>query len=404
LATISKIIASRAFKACVWTAAACLCAILALMAALRHERGMTLDLPTPTGPYAVGRTTQVWLGKAAADPAGVQREVFIWIWYPADAANNAQRADYLPADWRAALDQSEGTLNKLLTHRMDKVRAHSVRDAALSAMHPTYPVLLMRTGLSTLTAKYATLAEDLASHGYVVVGFDAPYRTAIVSFPDGRVMTRTRENNPEAVSDTQDWQRIVDKLLADWTGDARFVLDRLQTLNRESSMFGGRLDMNRLGVFGHSLGGATAAQLCHEDARCKAGIDIDGTLYGNVVQQGLHIPFMFLLSDHRRQSDQAKKEILADIDVVYSKLPQEAAWRLMISGATHFGFGDEILLKNQIGLQLLRWLGIVGIDGRRQLEITAYCVRHFFDRYLNEAITSEAALRASPYPELQALK
>jgi hypothetical protein len=36
-------------------------------------------------------------------------------------------------------------------------------------------------------AQLPTLAEDLASHGYIVVGFDA-LRTGRVVFPDGRVM------------------------------------------------------------------------------------------------------------------------------------------------------------------------------------------------------------------------
>jgi len=48
---------------------------------------------------------------------------------------------------------------------------------------------------------YSTLAEDLASHGYVVVGFDAPYRTGVVVFPDGRVIRETPENNPELCAD-----------------------------------------------------------------------------------------------------------------------------------------------------------------------------------------------------------
>jgi hypothetical protein len=55
----------------------------------------------------------------------------------------------------------------------------------------------MRAGASLEVASYSTLAEDLASHGYFVVGVDAPYRTGIVAFPDGRVIKRTSENNPE---------------------------------------------------------------------------------------------------------------------------------------------------------------------------------------------------------------
>jgi predicted dienelactone hydrolase len=142
---------------------------------------------------------------------------------------------------------------------------------------------------------YSTLAEDLASHGYVVVGFDAPYRTRVIVFPDGRVIERTPENNPELYSG-EELTRRADKLLAAWTADAAFVLDRLEQLSSPdaSSKFSGRLDMSRVGLFGHSFGGATAAQFCCQDARCKAGIDVDGSLHGSVVQEGIHKPFMFL--------------------------------------------------------------------------------------------------------------
>ena len=146
---------------------------------------------------------------------------------------------------------------------------------------------------------YSTLAEDLASHGYVVVGFDAPYRTGMVVFPDGRVITRTPENNPELCVGPER-ARCINKLLAAWTADIGFVLDRLEQLSASgrSGRFTGRLDMTRVGVFGHSFGGAQAAQFCEDDSRCKAGIDIDGAPFGTVVQAEIRQPFMFLLSDH----------------------------------------------------------------------------------------------------------
>src|SRR5450755_3638518 len=137
----------------------------------------------------------------------------------------------------------------------------------------------MRAGASSQVCNYSTLAEDLASHGYVVVGFDAPYRTLSVAFPDGRVMRRTAENNPESCEELPQAQQAdcVNRELAAWTADSAFVLDRLEQLNKSdvSGKFTGRLDMTRVGMFGHSLGGATAAQFCHDDSRCKAGIDVD---------------------------------------------------------------------------------------------------------------------------------
>ena len=84
-----------------------------------------------------------------------------------------------------------------------------------------------------------------------------------------------------------------------------------------SGRFTGRLDMTRVGIFGHSFGGATAAQFCHEDSRCKAGIDVDGAPHGSVIQAGIRQPFMFLLSDHGHSSDPESRQIEADIQSIY---------------------------------------------------------------------------------------
>ena len=150
--------------------------------------------------------------------------------------------------------------------------------------------MIMRAGASLEVWNYSTLAEDLASHGYVVVGFDAPYRTMVVPFPDGRVTTRIAENNPERSPERagQDRDLCANRLLNAWTADMAFVLNRLEQLNASdaSGKFMGRLDMTRVGVFGHSFGGAAAALFCHEDSRCKAGIDVDGAPHGSVIQAG----------------------------------------------------------------------------------------------------------------------
>jgi len=49
-------------------------------------------------------------------------------------------------------------------------------------------------------------------------------------------------------------------------------VNQLENLNaaEPSGKFTGRLDLQRLGMFGHSFGGAQALQFCHDDARCKA--------------------------------------------------------------------------------------------------------------------------------------
>src|SRR5947209_2624130 len=384
----------------------------ALLASLWLEHTTAVTLPTPTGPFAVGRALYDWVDNETLDSLApvppTRRELLAWIWYPSTAGESAANEDYLPARIRAAVERGRGPLiSKFLTRDLSKVHVHSIRNAAVSPQQQSFPVVIMRAGASAEVANYSTIAEDLASHGYVVVGFDAPYRTLVVAFPDGRVITRTPENNPELGS-RQEQVRRANKLLAAWTADIGFVLDQLDRLNTSdaSGRFTGRLDMKRVGVFGHSFGGAQAAQFCSADSRCKAGIDVDGALFGSVIEAGIHKPFMFLLSGHGDfSSDAETRQIKADIQSVYDRLPADGRLRIVIRGANHFTFSDDgALLKSRLVRGLLRVFGKLGIDGRRQLAVTAYCVHSFFDACLKGGSTSRLRISSPLYPEIQVLK
>ena len=299
-------------KAVAAVAMFCVLGIAVLLGLLLLDHNRDTTLPPPTGPFAVGRTTCVWSDDAHFDPLVPQpdtkRELLAWIWYPAAPVQPAQAFDdYLPAPWRTAIEGQSGVLlTQFLTRDLSRVHAHSIHNAGVSPQQQSYPVVLMRTGGAAPTTDYTTLAEDLASHGYVVVGFDAPYRSWLVVLPDGRVIARTSQNNLDLVGGPQADQ-LANKLVQAWTADTSYALDQLKRLNTSdpSGRFLGRLDMQRVGVFGHSLGGATALQFCHDDSRCKAGIDLDGAPLGSVIAEGVTQPFMFLLSDHRGESADA---------------------------------------------------------------------------------------------------
>ena len=377
---------------------------------LDHKRETTL--PTPSGPFAVGRTTYVWSDPAHPDPLapqpGTKRELLAWIWYPAASRQPSQTVDdYLPAPWRTALERQSGPLlTQFLTRDLSRIRAHSIRDAEVSPQQRSYPVVIMRAGLAALTTDYTTLAEDLASHGYVVVGFDAPYRSFVVVFPDGRVIARAPQNNADLVSGPQQ-EQLANKLAQAWSADMGFALDQLELLNTSgpSGRFLGRLDMQRVGVFGHSLGGATALQFCHDDSRCRAGIDVDGAPLGSVVAEGVTQPFMFLLSDHKGESDAGQPEAIrqagVNIHSIYDRLPSDRRLMITIRGAGHYMFSDNgAILKSPFVMRVLRTVGIVRLDGRRQVALTAHYISTFFDVYLKGAPASEL-MRQPEYPEIE---
>jgi hypothetical protein len=67
-------------------------------------------------------------------------------------------------------------------------------------------------------------------------------------------------------------------------------------------------------------------------------------------------------------------------------------------------FSDDAVLRSPPVMRVLRWLGLVHIDGRRQVEVTAHCIRAFFDNYLKHRSTSRVNIPSSLYPEVQVVK
>jgi dienelactone hydrolase len=382
-------------------------ALAVVLAATWLEHRIPMELPKPSGPFAVGRTTFHWTDPGHADEfapvAGTPRELVAWVWYPAAPGSGGTPAEYLPRAWREALARNGGVLmSDFLTRDLSRVRVHSIENVDLSAAQAKYPVVILRAGLAAQVTGYTVLAEDLASRGYVVVGPDAPYRTTVVVFPDGRVVMRPPRYNLELLRESAR-EDFAARLLQMWTADLRLAIDRLTELNAApSGRFAGRLDMEHLGVVGHSLGGATAAQFCHLAARCKAGIDLDGALYGPEITDGLQKPFMFVLEDHHKLSGAEVLTVLTRIQSLYEHLPTDSRLKISLAGSNHFSFTDQILLKSPLLLGTMRRVGIVGrLEGARGLAITADYVSTFFDVHLKGADPAALQALASRYPEVR---
>ena len=364
-----------------------------LFAALWLEHNSPVELPSPTGPFAVGRVSTTWVDPTRVDPfapaPAPHRALVVWIWYPAERSGRAQPAEYLPGPWRRALAEHAGVLlTRLLFRDPIKVRCHSVENAAVAQARPRYPVVLFRSGIGALAFQYTTLLEDLASHGYIVVGADTPYSTSVVVMPDGRVIHKTVAGNPgDAPISQKERERLAQSLIGVWTADTRFLLDEVARMNERdpSGRFTGRIDLGAVGLAGHSFGGATAAQLCHDDGRCRAGIDLDGRLFGSVVREGIGQPFLFLLSDHGVTWTSPDCRICAEIRSAAKRAPAD---KLIVTllGAHHFSFGDQALTQSRILRSVLVALGGQGrLDPRTGLATATRYVREFFDVHLRGA-------------------
>lgn len=386
-----------------------LAALTVLVAALWVDHGRSTPLPAPSGSYRVGRTTYVWTDETRINPyapvADTKEVLAVWVWYPAAPSPSSRKSEYLPEYWIQALERHEGfILGKLLSRDLTRVETHSWSGAEVSGEQAMYPVVILRAGGGALSSDYTTLAEDLTSHGYVVVSFDAPYRTVITAFPDGRVALRAAGGDFDRGMPSSTTQHLATELMNAWIADLKFVLDQLWELNANdpAGRFKGKFDMRKVGFAGHSLGGATAAQFCHDDPRCAAGIDIDGMPFGNVIQEGLHQPFFFLMSDHNRESGSEARTVETNIESIYDHTHEGKRWGMTITGANHFTFSDQMFTKSSILMFFLRRAGVMGpLEKRRGLAITSACVHTFFDVYLKGTPVEQMRSLPTLYPELK---
>jgi predicted dienelactone hydrolase len=375
-------------------------AFAAFLGYLAISRNAPLQLPPPGGSYPVGRIELDWVDSSRPDPLAAKgnspRELVVWIWYPAAQAGKTP-APYLPANWVQARDADQG-IGVLVESSFSRIRTNSYEGVPLAASPGAFPTLVVEPGMGPMATDYTALAENLASNGYIVAAINPTGTANWMVFPDGRVAARSPNGTiPDNATPTQA-DADASRILAVWAQDVTFVMDRLASLNADpASPFHSRLDLDHIGVWGHSFGGATAIAVCQKDARCKAGVDMDGTPFGEERQAPVPTPFIFLSEDYTRGCD----ENCQLMRQVYEHIQPGGGYWISVAGAGHFNFSDLPYRQNPAVRPLFRLAGFEGsIRPERGLEITNAYLSAFFDQYLKG--TEEDLLQgpSAIYPEV----
>jgi pimeloyl-ACP methyl ester carboxylesterase len=242
----------------------------------------------------------------------------------------------------------------------------------------------------------------LASHGYVVVGIDHPGNSGPIALLNGQVLQPVAELDLDFRTKTlQEIESLAEEELSKETEDTLFVLDQMERLNEDSSSpFFHRLDTRSVGAFGHSFGGAVAAEACLQDSRIESALVLSGSLFGRVQREGLPKMIMMLEEDppqfsesELQRSNEARIDDALDIgdDEVAQRSP---GYRIFLHGSSHTGFTDHSLFSNFESLT-----GGGKTPPYRQFSIIrAYAVA-FFDKTLRGIESPILAPGAHPFPE-----
>jgi len=396
---------------------------------------LRLTIPAPTGPHRIGTISLHLVDRSRRDPwlaAPRSRELMVSVWYPALDDRRCHRAPWIPpAAGERFLAQllpspvigpsSAGPAPRIPVEsiRLPVTTARQWAPADPSARR--CPVVLYSPGYEDDRELATGLVSDLASLGYVVVTTDYTYEAAEVVFPGGRIEVGRRPPIAEAVK-----ARLA---------DTRFVLDELAALHAGAGTGTGTarrllpaglanaLDLSRIGMFGHSLGGATTADAMAADPRILAGIDLDGSiivsdlpipgdqvallrvrrLAGAVAKKLGNRPFMIMThAGHGPRDDVTIQAFWANL----------SGWRrlLALDDSGHYSYTDDEEFLSQLASSKIIPPGLASqvvvpaigtIDPARAISAERTYLAAFFDQHLRHR--HRALLdRPSPlYPEIQ---
>jgi pimeloyl-ACP methyl ester carboxylesterase len=325
-------------------------AVLASVAAIEFalaEACVAQSLPEPTGAYSVGRITFHLVDESRNDDQGShkdhKREFMVHVWYPAKAGAAGKPTPWVPADRLSheekgfvgmMLRKSSAPSAKDVPKVLTSVVVHAREDVPPADSPKRFPVLLFAAGSQQIPSEYSCLAEDLASRGFVVVGYGP-------TVMGGRT----------------------------WRDDLTQVLDLLGVWSTtQGHLFFGRLNLDLIGAFGHSFGASAVSIMAAYDKRLKAIVLIDG---GGRPEDARAIPVLILNSggaDGARRVPDAETAIARNLYLRWSK----PGIHITLLGAVHMSFTDMAVIKA---------FELPG-DGKAFIDTTRAVIGGFFGQYL----------------------
>ena len=399
ISSLTKITSERDWK----PSASYLTAILVSLAVVLPALLPVPRIPSPSGPYPVGTSIL-----ELSDPARAElysgrdepRRFMVQVWYPAEVGEEDQRAAWMAnAEVYAPAIATYINLPSFFLDHLELVDIPAYRDAKVAVSEDGFAVILFSHGWNGFNAQNSGQALELASRGFVVIGLQHTYGAVITVFPDGTVAP----NNPRALpedADDPNYEVVARVLVDQWAGDMSFLLDQLEGWNEaEGHPFAGKLDLNRVGVYGHSTGGGAAIQFCGTDMRCKAVLGMDPFMRpvsAEVIRDGVNQPSFFMFSQGWADIIDSKNNTLFNLF-----LPNVSDSRGVISidGTRHFDFSDLPLLS-----PIAPQLGLKGpLSGARVIEIVNAYLLGFFEGTLNGQVSGLFG-NTSPYAEVKFLK
>ncbi|MBL7013140.1 MAG: dienelactone hydrolase family protein [Candidatus Marinimicrobia bacterium] len=258
------------------------------------------SLPEPDGQFSVGTETFHWVDSSRQEWFTQEiendvREIMVQVWHPTAKNNNTNKTPYFDfVQQRARGLTQAGGLPSFFANHLGLIKTNSSPNAQLAKTSTKMPIIIVSHGITGSRHLHSSLNEHFASEGYIVFGVDHSFDANLTIFPDGRIADYRSDlyGNPDSL-------QIRTQQMKTRTNDVIYILNQIDKMNSGEikSKYLAKLDLDNIGIIGHSYGGATAINASAIDSRLKACFALDGWINPipkSIIESGLGIPFYFL--------------------------------------------------------------------------------------------------------------
>ncbi len=348
-------------------------------------------LPKPDGAFEVSVGIMELIDESRLQlfaPTVQPRKIMVSMFYPVKSHQATTLVNYMPpatAAFEDSSDESDTGAAGLISPNgtFEKLALQLAGKSPQTQATLDFPIVLFSPAEATTRLFYSVIAQTIASSGYIVITIDAPYDVDIVEYTDGSIALI---NETVAATATA---ADIDLAVSARAQDASFVLDQLRNQSVISQLIPGYsqgLNVRKVAMFGHSLGGAATAAAMLNDSRIAGGIAMDGALYGPVVQEGLDKPFMLMAHTNHTRSNASTA---ADPDISWFDIwPNLRGWKLdiILANSQHYTFSDLPIVLETLGIvpnaTIAGNLLVTDLNGSRALKIVTTYVTAFLDMVL----------------------